>query len=158
MSMVAVLILIAGLSESAGRVLPLVARRPGMSKPVVAGLLLTGGLVEATVITLWPRFARSVAELLADGGGSFAWTPGLVAPLVLAGVLAFPWLGPLLHFALLTAVGATLAGPLAAATGVNWWAAAGILALTAVLLALAVDIVRRLVAKGLSIGVVEQTA
>ncbi|MGO4754643.1 hypothetical protein AB4212_39595 [Streptomyces sp. 2MCAF27] len=147
---VIVLLLVAGLSESAGRVLPLVTRRPGMSRTFVAGLLLPGGLVEGAVFALWPPTAWTVAKLVLSpplAGGGPAWTPGLVAPLVLAAVLAFPLLGPLLHLLLFAGVGAGLAGPLAVATGVGWWAAAGCVAVSGVGLGVAVEAVRRLVVR-----------
>jgi hypothetical protein len=155
MSPVVVLVLVAGLSEAIGRVLPLVSRRPGMSRPVVVGLLLTGTLIESAVIALWPRTAWTLAGLLSDAPAEAAglvWTPGLVTPLVLAGVLAFPWLGPLLHALLLIAVAASLSSPLAAASGLSWLAAAGCVAVAAVGLAAAVDVVRRLVARVLASG------
>jgi hypothetical protein len=162
MSPVLVLLLIAGLSEATGRVLPLVSRRPGMSRPVVVGLLLTGTLIESAVIALWPRTAWALAEALQsdpvpDAAG-LVWTPGLIAPLVLAGVLAFPWLGPLLHLLLLVAVGATLTGPLADASGLSWLAAACCLAVAGFGLASAVELVRRLVARVLAFRVGESFA
>src|SRR4051794_27337979 len=145
---VVVLLLFAGLSEAAGRVLPLVARRPGMSRTFAAGLLLPSGLVEGVVFALWPLTAWTLAELVqspAPRGDGLVWTPGLVAPLVLAAVLAFPMLGPLLHLLLFSAVGAGLAGPLAAVTGLGWWPAAGCVAVSGVGLGVAVEAVRRLV-------------
>ncbi|MFC8241655.1 hypothetical protein [Streptomyces chartreusis] len=57
MSLVIVLLLFAGLSEAAGRILPLLARRPGMPRTLVVGLLIGAGLVEAAVFTLWPLTA-----------------------------------------------------------------------------------------------------
>ncbi|MFG1817683.1 hypothetical protein ACGFIF_28265 [Kribbella sp. NPDC049174] len=159
MSPVIVLLLIAGLSEAAGRVLPLVARRPGMSRPLVVGLLLAGALIEAAVIALWPLTAWNLAEFVmptaAPDTAELVWTAGLIAPLVLAGILAFPWLGPLLHLLLLVGVGASLAGPLAAASGLGWGVAAACVAVAGVGLAVAVEIVRRLVATILAIGVPE---
>jgi hypothetical protein len=146
---VVVLLLFAGLSEAAGRMLPLIARRSGASRTGVVGLLLSGALVEGTVFALWPLTAWTLARLVlpAPQPGVVAptWTPGLIAPLVLAAVLAFPLLGPLLHLLLLMGVGAGLAGPLAAATGLGWWTAAGCLAIAGAGLALAVEAVRRLV-------------
>ncbi|NIK59054.1 hypothetical protein [Kribbella shirazensis] len=157
MPLVIVLVMIAGLSEAAGRVLPLVSRRPGMSRPVVVGLLLTGTLVESAVIASWPWAAWTLAGLLPStpDADRLLWTPSLIAPLVLAGVIAFPWLGPLLHFVLLTVVGAALAGELASASGIAWGVAAGCVAVAGFGLALAVDVVRRLVARILAIGVLE---
>ncbi len=161
MSPVLVLLLIAGLSEAAGRVLPLIARRPQMSRTLVIGLLLTGALIEAAVIALWPRTARTLADLMlptASNAVVLEWTPGLIAPLVLAAILAFPMLGPLFHLLLLMGVGATLAGHLADGTGLGWWSAAACVAAAGGGLAVAVEIVRRLVATILAAGVPEPAA
>lgn len=114
MSPVIVLLLFAGLSEAAGRILPLVSRRPGMSRTFVAGLLVAAGLVEATVFALWPLTAWTLAELVLSTpppGTGLEWTPSLVAPLVLSAVLAFPLLGPLLHLVVFVGVGAGLVAP-----------------------------------------------
>jgi hypothetical protein len=146
---VVVLLLFAGLSEAAGRILPLVARRSGASQTVLVGLLLTGALVEGAVFALWPLTSWALSQLVLPapppGVAAPAWTPDLIAPLLLAAILAFPLLGPLLHLLLLVAVGAGLAGPLAVATGLGWGAAAGCVAVAGVGLALAVEAVRRLV-------------
>ncbi len=154
-STVVVLLVLAGLSESAGRVLPLVARRPKLSPRLVVGLMGTATIVEGTVIALWPLAASIVAELvqpLAARDASppsieLAWTPGLVAPLLLGAVLAFPLLGPFLHIVLVAGVGATLAGPLAVASGLDWWTAAGCVALTVAGFAATVELLRRLIAR-----------
>lgn len=154
---VVVLLVLAGLSESAGRVLPLVARRPNLSPPLMAGLMVTGTVVEGTVIALWPLAAWTVADLvqpilapdaalLPDTAG-LTWTPALVAPLLLAAILAFPLLGPLLHILLVAGVGAGLAGPLAAASGLGWWTAAGCIAVAGVGLSATVEVIRRLIAR-----------
>ncbi|MFE7277518.1 hypothetical protein [Streptomyces sp. NPDC057623] len=145
-----VLLFLAGLSEAAGRILPLLARRPGMSRTLVAGSLLAAGLVEAAVLALWPLTAWTLAELVLSSppsGAGLEWTPGLAAPLVLSAVLAFPLLGPLLHLLLFVGVGAGLAEPLAAATGLGWWDAAGCVAVAGAGLGLAVAAVRRLVVR-----------
>jgi hypothetical protein len=157
-SLVVVLLLVAGLSEAVGRLLPVVAGRPGISRPLVAGLLLVGALVEAAVIALWPLTARTIAGHVPGvdtGEVDLAWTPGLVAPLMLAAVLAFPLLGPLLHLLLLVGVGSGLVGPLSAATGLGWWAAAGCVAVAAVALAATVEAVRWLVATIIATGAAE---
>jgi hypothetical protein len=150
------LLLFAGLSESAGRILPLVARRPSVSRSVAVELLLTGAVVEGVVFALWPLTAWTLAELMLSapvtGVAALTWTPGLVAPLLLAAVLAFPLLGPLLHLLLFVGVGASLAAPLAATTGLGWWAAAGCVAIAGVGLGAAVEAVRRLVVKISSTG------
>lgn len=153
---VVVLLVLAGLSESAGRVLPLVARRPKLSLQLMAGLMVTGTVVEGTVIALWPLAAWTVADLVQPvltpdagplaGTPGLAWTPALVAPLLLAAVLAFPLLGPFLHVLLVAGVGAGLAGPLAAASGLGWWTAAGCISIAGVGLAATVEVVRRLIA------------
>ncbi|GGL03003.1 hypothetical protein Sme01_19250 [Sphaerisporangium melleum] len=140
------LLLLAGLSEAAGRVLPLVSRRAGTSRPATVLFLLAGAVLEGTVFALWPPAASIVAELVRPAdAAALAWTPGLVAPLLLAAVLAFPLLGPLLHLLLFVGVGAGLAAPLAAGTGLGWWAAAGCVAVAGVGLGAAVEAVRRLV-------------
>ncbi|MBK3567247.1 MULTISPECIES: hypothetical protein [unclassified Streptomyces] len=148
-STVVVLLLFAGVSEAAGRILPLVAGRPGMSRTLVAGLLLPAGLVEGVVFALWPLTAWTMAKpvMSSPPGTGLVWTPGLVAPLVLAAVLAFPLLGPLLHFTLFVGVGAGLVGPLATAGGLGWWSAAGCVAVAGAGLGLAVEAVRRLVVR-----------
>ncbi|MCX4612853.1 MULTISPECIES: hypothetical protein [Streptomyces] len=150
-SVVVVLLLLAGLSESAGRILPLVATRYSASRPIVAiGLLLTGAMVESAVIALWPRTASTLAELVVSAPSSHAaltWTPGLVAPLVLAAVLAFPLLGPLLHLLLIVGVGVGLVAPLSEMTDLGWWAAAGCVAVAGVGLAAAVEVIRNLLVK-----------
>ena len=154
---VVVLLVIAGFSESAGRVLPLLARRPKLSPRLVAGLMVTGTAVEGTVIALWPLAAWTVADLVQPvvapdaatlpNTSGLAWTPALVAPLVLAAVLAFPLLGPFLHILLVAGVGIRLVGPLAAASGLGWWTAAGCVAVAGVGLAALVEVVRRLIAR-----------
>ncbi|WP_351237309.1 hypothetical protein [Streptomyces sp. NPDC002133] len=147
---VVVLLLFAGVSEAAGRILPLVSRRPGMSRTFTIGLLLPAGLVETAVFALWPLSAWTLAELVLSSppaGTGLVWTPGLLAPLVLAAVLAFPLLGPFLHLLLFVGVGAGLAGPLATATGLGWWSAAGCVAVAGVGLGVAVEAVRRLVVR-----------
>jgi hypothetical protein len=150
MSSVVVLLLFAGLSEAAGRIVPLVSRRPGMSRTFVAGLLLAAGLVEAAVFALWPLTAWTLAELVLSSpppGAELVWTPSLLVPLVFSAVLAFPLLGPLLHRLLFVGVGAGLAGPLATATGLGWWGAAGCVAVAGAGLGVAVEGVRRLVVR-----------
>lgn len=145
-----VLLLLAGVSEAAGRILPVAVGRPGMSRTRVAGLLCAGGFVEAAVFALWPLTAWTLAELVLSStpeGDELVWTPDLVAPLVLAAVLAFPLLGPFLHLLLFVAVGAGLAGPLAEATDLGWWGAAGCVAVAGAGLGIAVEAVRRLVVR-----------
>ncbi|MCT7663836.1 hypothetical protein [Shinella kummerowiae] len=154
---VVILLVLAGLSESAGRVLPLVARRPKLSPPLVAGLMVTGTVVEGTVIALWPVAAWAVADLVQPlaapdaaplpGTAGLVWTPALIAPLLLAAILAFPLLGPLLHALLVAGVGAGLAAPLAAASGLGWWSAAGCIVVAGIGLAATVEVVRRLTAR-----------
>ncbi|MEU9291764.1 hypothetical protein AB0D57_45945 [Streptomyces sp. NPDC048275] len=147
---VVVLLLFAGASEAAGRILPLVVHRPGMSRTLVSGLMLAGGIVEGAVFALWPLTAWTLAEMVLSSppsGAGLEWTPDLLVPLVLAAVLAFPLLGPLLHLLLFVGVGAGLAGPLAEATGLGWWSAAGCVAAAGAGLGVAVEAVRRLVVK-----------
>ncbi|GHH40742.1 hypothetical protein [Lentzea cavernae] len=146
---VVVLLLCAGLSEAVGRVLPFLVRRPGTSPKAVVSLLTTGGLVEASVFALWPLTAWTLADWAAPAppGPVLVWTPGLLAPLLLAAVLAFPLLGPALHLLLLAGVGVGLTGPLAAATGLGWWSAAACVAVAGAGLGVAVEVVRRLVGR-----------
>jgi hypothetical protein len=138
---VAILLLFAGLSEAAGRLLPVVAAGPAVSRTRAAGLVLGGAVVEGAVFALWPLLASAPA------GAVMAWTPGLVAPLLLAAILAFPLLGPLLHLLLLAGVGASLATELATTAGLGWWPAAGQVAVAGLGLAVAVEAVRRLVVR-----------
>ncbi|MCG5447859.1 hypothetical protein [Micromonospora hortensis] len=146
---VVILLLVGGLSEAAGRLLPVVARLSGVSQVRVVSLLLGGAIVDGAVFALWPLSAWAVAGLVLPTAPSDAliWTPGLAAPLVLAGVLAFPLLGPLLHLLLMVGVGAGLAGALATVAGVGWWEAAGCVAVAGVGLGVTVEAVRRLVVK-----------
>ncbi|MFI9265384.1 hypothetical protein ACIG5C_13570 [Streptomyces werraensis] len=160
-AVVVALVLLAGLSEAAGRILPLVARRPRVSPPVVAGLLLTGTAVESAVVALWPLTAFTLAGLLPDATASGAapgWTAGEVAPMLLGAVIAFPLLGPALHLMLLTGVGAQLVGPVAATSGVGGWTAAACVAAAGVGLAAAVEAVRRLVGRIGTTGTRRRTA
>jgi len=146
--MVVLLLLLAGLSEAVGRAVPVVASRSGLSRTRVVGLIVAGAVVEASVLALWPLTAWTVAALIQPSAPAEAlvWTPGLVAPLLLAAVLAFPLLGPLLHLALFVGVGATLTTALAPVTGLGWWPAAGCVAVAGVGLGVAVEAVRRLAA------------
>lgn len=146
--LVVALLMLAGLSEAAGRVMPVAVRRPGVRRGRIVRLMLAGAVVEGAVFALWPLTAWTLAELLvspAPPGSGLEWTPGLVAPLVLAAVLAFPLLGPLLHLLLFAGVGASLTGPLSAEAGLGWWSAAGCVAVSGVLLGVTVEGVRRLV-------------
>lgn len=145
---VLLLLAFAGLSEALGRVVPIVAGRRGASRTVAVSLVLAGTAVDAATIALWPLFAWTLAELLPGspaGGSAPSWTPGLLAPLLLAAVIAFPLLGPLLHGLLLVGVGAGVAEALATSAGIGWWTAAGCVAVAGVGLAVTVEVVRRLV-------------
>lgn len=150
-AVVAVLLLLAGLSEAAGRLLPVVARLSGASRRRVVGLMLAGAIVDGAVFALWPLSAWTLAELVLTTApaeeAALVWTPGLAAPLLLAAVLAFPLLGPLLHLLLMAGVGAGLATALATTAGVGWWDAAGCVAVAGVGLGVAVEGVRRLVVR-----------
>lgn len=152
---VAILLALAGLSESAGRVLPLVARRPKLSPRLLVALMATATVVEGTVMALWPLAASTVAGLVkefvvADASQvkvELAWTPALVAPLLFGGVLAFPLLGPFMHFVLVAAVGVSLAAPLAASSGLGWWTATCCIFVTGAGFAASVELLRRLIAR-----------
>ncbi|SCL15304.1 hypothetical protein GA0070624_0680 [Micromonospora rhizosphaerae] len=148
---VAILLLFAGLSEAAGRLLPVVARLSGVSHTRVVGLMLAGAVIDGAVFALWPLSAWTLAELVLltspSDGAPLVWTPGLAAPLLLAAVLAFPLLGPLLHLVLMVGVGAGLAAALATVAGLGWWDAAGCVAVAGFGLGIAVEGVRRLVVR-----------
>ncbi|GIF69947.1 hypothetical protein Ais01nite_79820 [Asanoa ishikariensis] len=147
---VVILLLLAGLSEAVGRVLPVVAARSGVSRTRAIGLITAGAVVEAAVFALWPLSAWAVAMLIlppgTEDGAALVWSPGLVAPLLLAAVLAFPLLGPFLHLALFVGVGAGLTTALAPLVGLGWWTAAGCVAVAGVGLGVTVEVVRRLAA------------
>ncbi|WP_399936714.1 hypothetical protein ACGH52_00675 [Streptomyces sp. BBFR25] len=146
---VVVLLLLAGLSEAAGRIMPLLVSWPGAARRNVVGLMLTGAVVEGAVFALWPLTAQTAAELLASAPPSkdLVWTPGLLAPLLFTAVLAFPLLGPFLHLLLCVGVGAGLSGPLAEVTGLGWWTSACCVAVAGAVLGGAVEGVRRLVVR-----------
>ncbi|TDC21982.1 hypothetical protein E1211_31790, partial [Micromonospora sp. 15K316] len=107
---VTALLLLAGFSEAAGRLLPLVARLSGASRTRVVGMIFAGAVVDGAVFALWPLTAWTLAELLLvtspSDEAALIWTPGLAVPLLLAAVLAFPLLGPFLHLVLMVGVGA----------------------------------------------------
>jgi hypothetical protein len=107
--------------------------------------------VEAAIFALWPLTAWAFAELVPSvapsDGVALVWTPGLLAPLLLTAVLAFPLLGPLLHLILMVGVGVGLADVLAAMTGLGWWTAGGCVAVAGIGLGVTVEAVRRLVAR-----------
>ncbi|WP_457588557.1 hypothetical protein [Ensifer canadensis] len=164
---VVVLLILAGLSESAGQVLPLLARRQYLSPRLVVGLIVTGTAVEGSVMALWPQAAWIIADLVRPVVApdaiplsptiGLAWTPVLIAPLLLTAVLAFPLLGPFLHSLLVAGVGAGLAGPLAAASGLGWWTAAGCIGVAGIGLSATVGVARRMIARIIA-GVQEQEA
>ncbi len=81
-SVVLVLLLLAGLSESAGRILPMLARRRGGSRSHAILLLLSGAVVEGTAFALWPLTAWTLAGWVrpAPMPEVLTWTPGLLAP------------------------------------------------------------------------------
>ncbi|ANB04387.1 hypothetical protein SAM40697_0425 [Streptomyces ambofaciens] len=147
---VVALLMLAGLSEALGRVTPVAVRRPGLPRSRIVRLMLAGAVVEGAVFALWPLTAWTLAELLLPSpppGGGLEWTPGLIIPLALSAVLAFPLLGPLLHLLLFLGVGAGLTGPLSAETDLGWWPAAGCVAVAGVVLGVTVEGVRRLVVR-----------
>jgi hypothetical protein len=154
---VVILLLCAGLSEAVGRLLPVVARGSGVSRLRTVGLLLFGAVVDAAVFAIWPVAAWVLAVALpgTPAGQVVTWTPALAAPLLLAAVLAFPLLGPLLHLLLLAGVGAGLTAGLATTAGLDRWAAGGCVAVAGVGLAVAVEAVRHLAARFGTTGVPE---
>jgi hypothetical protein len=137
----------AGLSETAGRLVPLLARRRrAASHTAVIGLLLAGTVVQALVFAVWPLAASRAAGLVTDGPAAAAtWTAGSAAPLLLCAILAFPLLGPALHVVVLGVAGIDLAGQIATTTGLAWWPALACVAATGAVLALLLGGVRRAV-------------
>lgn len=143
----AVLLLLAGLSEAVGRLLPLASRRPGGSPRFAVISLATGALVEGAIFSSWPWVASQLAERLVVGdGASVEWTPRLVAPLLLAAILAFPMIGPLLHVALVTGVGISLGQVLNAESDIGWPTALACVAAAGIGLTITVTLVRWVVA------------
>src|SRR5690606_18757946 len=88
---VVALLLIAGLSESAGRILPLISRRASTTrvlvpKPILFGLLITGGVIDSAIFLVWPAWASTLASRFASGSTpnpGVSWTAALAAPLIL---------------------------------------------------------------------------
>ncbi len=141
-----VLLVLAGLSETLGRILPLVARRHRASRASLVRLLIAGTVIQALVFATWPLLAWTLAGLVPAGGPGAvpAWTAGSVVPLLFCAVLAFPLLGPALHLGVLVLAGVALTGQLAA-SGTGWWAAAGSVAVAGGVLALLLVVIRRAV-------------
>ena len=143
MSLVAALLLLAGLSEAVGRLLPVVSRRPGASERFVIVSLATGALVEAAVFTSWPWVSELLAAQFAGGDDvAVEWTPRTVAPLLLTAILAFPLIGPFLHTLLISGVGIRLAQVLHAESDTGWWPALACVAAAGIGLTLAVTAIR----------------
>lgn len=143
MSVVAVLLLLAGLSEAVGRLLPVVSRRPGASKRFVVISLAAGALVEVAVFTSWPWVTELLAaRLVGRKDVTLEWTPRMVAPLLLTAILAFPLIGPFLHTLLVTCVGIGLAQVLHAESDVGWRPALTCVAVAGIGLTLAVTAIR----------------
>lgn len=146
--MVWVLLVFAGLSETVGRILPLIVRHHRASRALLIRLLITGTLVEALVFALWPTTAWFLAGAIVAGlppGAAPTWTAGGAVPLLLTGILAFPLLGPALHLVVLILAGAALADQLAAATELGGWPAIACVAGSGMLLAFLLAMVRRVV-------------
>ncbi|WP_040569103.1 hypothetical protein [Microbacterium yannicii] len=157
---VVALLILAGLSESAGRILPLLSRRASSSraeipKPILFSLLLTGAAIDATVFALWPICASLLAPLFgapATGPAPVNWTVDLIAPLVVAAIISFPLIGPFLHGLLIFGVGLGLLDQLIDATGMPWPAAAGCIAIAGIGLAAFVGLLRVLVGRVVVVG------
>jgi hypothetical protein len=141
MSLVVVLLLLlAGLSEAVGRILPLIARRPGVSRTFVVGLLATGALVDSAVFPLWPLGTWALAVLMLPAlaclgqfcspklfcpGTSYLFTGSAGAPLPLSSRRASPMPGarPLTVPRRLTSFTWTASGngaPATAGTAASW--------------------------------------
>lgn len=154
------LLILAGLSESAGRILPLLSRRASSSraeipKPILFGLLLTGAVIDGFVFALWPVCASLIAPYLgaaATATPAVSWTESLVAPLVVAAIIAFPLIGPLVHGLLIFGVGLGLLDQLLDSTGMSWPAGAACITVAGVGLAASVGLVRMLVGRVVMIG------
>jgi len=142
----AVVLVLAGLSETVGRILPLVARRHRATRATVIRLLVAGTVIQALLFGSWPLLAWTVAGLLDPGpaGPAPAWTAGGLVPLLFCAVYAFPLLGPALHLLVLGLAGIALSEQLAAA-GPGWWPAVGCVAGAGGLLALVLAGIRRAV-------------
>ncbi|MDT7744538.1 MAG: hypothetical protein QOE59_3616 [Actinomycetota bacterium] len=146
-----VLLVLAGLSETLGRIVPLVARRHRATRATVVRLLVLGTGIQALVFAAWPLLARTLTCLVRLGtidGSTVAsapgWTAGSLAPLLFCAVLAFPLLGPALHLLVLVLAGIALSEQLVAA-GTGWWEAACCVAVAGGGLALLLAAARRAV-------------
>jgi|GEM_PF-2554887 len=144
------LLLIAGLSESAGRMLPLISRRASTTrshvpKPIVFGLLITGGAIDAAIFLVWPTWASALASRLgADSAPSpgVSWTAELAAPLILCAIIGLPLIGPALHALVLLGVSLSLSIVLARDSAMPWGGAAASVAVAGLGLAVSVTLLR----------------
>ncbi|HTN54783.1 MAG TPA: hypothetical protein VLZ82_01270 [Microbacterium sp.] len=144
------LLLIAGLSESAGRILPLISRRASLTrshvpKPIVFGLLLTGGVIDSVVFLVWPGWASALAFRFGAGpmpSPGVSWTAELAAPLILCAIICLPLIGPALHALVLLGVALSLMVVLTRETGISWITAAASVAIAGIGLALSVTVLR----------------
>jgi hypothetical protein len=142
--MVAILLVAAGLSESVGRILPVIARGRWHSRQALVWLIAAGTIVDALFFAVWPVLAGFVLQGLSGHPPSGpAWTAGSVAVLLLAAVLAMPVVGPFLHLAVFVVAGSLLSTRLAPAVG--FWPCSLAVALAGFAVAFAVGCVRTLV-------------
>lgn len=147
---VVTLLLVAGLSESAGRILPLISRRASTTrghvpKPILFGLLITGGVIDSAVFLVWPAWASAVAARVASGSTpnpDVSWTAELAAPLILCAIIGLPLIGPALHALVLLGVSLSLVNVLARDTAMPWAAAAASVTLAGMGLAVSVTLLR----------------
>jgi len=147
---VVALLLIAGLSESAGRILPLISRRASTTrvlvpKPILFGLLITGGVIDSAIFLVWPAWASTLASRFASGSTpnpGVSWTAELAAPLILCAIIGLPLIGPALHALVLLGVSLSLINVLARDTAMPWATAAASVAVAGLGLALSVTLLR----------------
>jgi len=147
---VVTLLVIAGLSESAGRILPLISRRASTTrthvpKPIVFGLLITGGVIDSTVFLVWPAWAGAFASrfgTVPTPNPGVTWTAELAAPLILCAIIGLPLVGPALHALVLLGVSLSLITVMAGETTMSWSAAAASVGAAGVGLALSVTLLR----------------
>lgn len=147
---VVALLLIAGLSESAGRMLPLISRRAATTrshvpKPIIFGLLFTGGAIDSAIFLVWPAWASALASRFGAGSTvspGVSWTAELAAPLILCAIIGLPLIGPALHALVLLGVSLSLITVLARATAMPWGGAAASVAVAGIGLAASVAVLR----------------
>jgi hypothetical protein len=144
MSVATMLLLLgAGFSETAGRILPIVARRPTTSSSALVTLFVSGTVVEAVGFAVWPALAGVLLAAAGHPVGDTTWPAGVLVVLLFAALLAFPFLGPALHLLVALIAGVGLTDHLA--SGTSWAAPATAVAVAGVTLWLATVGLRALI-------------